>query len=47
MKQSENSDGSMTRNVAYGFGVLAEKANEQLIAPQLMNILQTIKNMHA
>lgn len=32
LKHSSNPDGSMTRNVAYGFGILAEKAPEQLFA---------------
>ena len=47
MKQSTNIDGAMTRNVAYGFGTLAEKTPHQLFTPHLSNILHTVKLMHA
>ena len=39
LKHSTNPDGSLTRNVSYSFGILAEKAQPELFAPHLPVIL--------
>lgn len=46
LKHSSNPDGSLTRNVSYSFGILAEKAPKESFVPHLPTILQTVKNMH-
>ena len=47
IKHSGTEDGSMNHNVAYGFGVLAEKAPVELFAPHLNTAMTCVKNMHA
>lgn len=47
IKHSTGKDGSMNRNVSFGFGILADKAPKEKFLPHLSVVLQTIKNMHA
>ena len=46
LKHSTTDDGSLNRNVAYGFAVFADKATPEKFGPHLITCMQAIKNMH-
>ena len=46
LKHSTTDDGSLNRNVSYGFAVFADKATPEKFGPHLITCMQAIKNMH-
>mmetsp|Transcript_20983 Transcript_20983/g.24649 ORF Transcript_20983/g.24649 Transcript_20983/m.24649 type:complete len:204 (-) Transcript_20983:634-1245(-) len=45
-KHSTSSDGSLNRNVSYGFAICADKASQELFLPHLQNSFAAIRAMH-
>jgi len=46
LQHSTSDNGSLNRNVAYGIGILAEKASTAQVTPHLQTLLQAVKTMY-